>query len=423
MDTATTGITAPPLVGLTWSFERIHKFVLLFFLYISQSIPAIFFIMAFPVLLRQEGTSLNYIGLLNLLILPVIFKVFWAPYVDSIGSYRGWILQMQAACIVVMISVGFFDWVADFWTVYGLCLLYTVCSTTQDIGVDGLAVRALNHEERPIGNGVAVAGQYLGTVVGGGAMIMLYNRIGLPACLGIIVVVLAIPMLLLVGYREPQIPVEKRIRPSLRAVTGVLARPGMKLWLTVLVVYSFGPMMSGTLVRPLLVDRKISLETIGFLFGVLSPLLGIAGCMVAPLFINRLGRKRALVAFGVVGALQIVSDSLMAMGMIGMGAIYACVGFLGFTSGFAGILAYAILMDRSEAGSAGTDFSVQVTFVLIGQMVSGVLGGVLGQALGYQGLFALAMVIQVLVVLWIARYVDSGLLHKPVDLGAAALAE
>jgi MFS transporter, PAT family, beta-lactamase induction signal transducer AmpG len=420
MDLDTLDVVGRPLAGLAWSPARVYTFVLLFFLYISQSIPASFFIMAFPVLLRQEGTSLNYIGLLNLLILPVIFKALWAPYVDSLGSYRSWILRMQAACIVVMIAVGFFDWVHDFWIVYALCFLYTLCSTTQDIGVDGLAVRALNHRERPVGNGVAVAGQYLGTVIGGGAMIILFNRIGLHACLAIVVGVLGLPMLLLVPYREPRLPVEARIRPSLRAVASVVSRPGMKTWLTVLTVFYLGPMMSGTLVRPLLVDRKIPLETIGFLFGVMSPLLAIAGCSLAPVLINRLGRKRSLVVFGVIGAAQIVSDSLMALGMVGLGTIYGCIAFLGFTSGFSGILAYAIVMDKSEAGSAGTDFTVQVTFVLIGQMAAGVLGGFLGQALGYQGLFGLAMVIQVLVVGWIARAVDARSLHRLEPAGGQA---
>ena len=394
--------------------SRRYRYAMFFFLYVSQAIPAAFFVMAFPVLLRQEGSSLNYIGLLNLLLLPVILKALWAPVVDSIGTYRAWIIPTQIACIAIMAMIGVYDWVKDFPIVYALCFLYTISSTTQHIGIDGLAVRAFNHEERAMANSLNVAGQYIGSLVGAGAMIMLYNKLGMHVNIGIICAVLAIPVFLMLPYREPQIAKELRIRPNLRVIGAVFRRPGMKMWMAALFFFPFAPLMSGTLVRPLLVDRKISLETIGFLFGVLTPILAIAGCSLAPWLINRLGRKRSLLLFTFVGLLQIGSDTLMANGLLGIRTIYACVGFLGFTQGFAGILAYAIIMDKSEAGTAGTDFSVQVTLALISLMVAGVVAGFGGQALGYMKIFAISAMLQVLVMIAIARFVQSRDLEKAV---------
>ncbi len=399
------GLLALPAVPGRIADTRRYKFVLLFFLYVSQSIPVGFFVMAIPVLLRSEGGSLAYIGVLNLLLLPHIFRFSWAPYVDRYFSYRGWILTMQTGCIATMISIAFFDWVQQFWIVFGICMAYTFVSTTQDIGVDGLAVRALDHDERPTGNALQVAGQYLGTIVGGGAMIMLFNRLGLPINIGIIVVVLAIPMMLLLPYREPVVPKEEKIHPGFRTIADVVRRPGMMKWMLVLVAYYFGPLMSGNLVRPLLVDRKVSLETIGFLFGVMSPLLAIAGCGIAPWIIRKLGRRPSMILFTVVAILQIACDSLMGFGFVGLETIYACAAFLAFTSGFFGILAYAIAMDKSRSASAGTDFTVQITLLIVGQMIAGLTAGFLGQALGYQPVFAIAIVMEVLVLLSIIRFV------------------
>lgn len=390
--------------------HRRYKFVLLFFLYVSQSIPVGFFTMAIPVLLREQGGSLAYIGILNLLLLPHIFRFAWAPFVDRYASYRSWILTMQTGCIATMIAIGFFDWVDQFWVVFAICMTYVVLSTTQDIGVDGLAVRALDHDERPAGNALQVAGQYLGMIVGGGAMIILFNRLGLAVNLGIIVAVLAIPMLLLVPYREPVVRREGRVHPGMASVMDVVRRPGMIRWMLVLVAYYFGPLMSGNLVRPLLVDRKVPLETIGFLFGVMSPLLAIAGCSVAPWIISKLGRRQSMIVFTLVAILQIGCDSLMGAGFIGLRTIYACAAFLAVTSGFFGILAYAIAMDKSRNASAGTDFTVQITLLIIGQMIAGLTAGFLAQAIGYQPVFGIAIVMQIIVLFGIIRFI------RPEDL-------
>ena len=47
-----------------------------------------------PVLMRQGNFSLSTIGLLQLIKLPWILKVFWAPFVDKrtsdLGSYKSW---------------------------------------------------------------------------------------------------------------------------------------------------------------------------------------------------------------------------------------------------------------------------------------------------------------------------------------------
>ncbi|MBI2215376.1 MAG: MFS transporter [Acidobacteria bacterium] len=403
MSTLDTAIPLRPVGSL--ADHRRYKFFVLFFLYVSQSIPAAFFVMAFPVLLRQGGASLQYIGILNLLLLPVIFRFVWAPFVDHYASYRGWILTMQTGCIALMISIGFFDWVDDFWVIFAICMLYTLLSTTQDVGVDGLAVRALDHDERPAGNALQVAGQYLGTIVGGGAMIMLFNHVGLPVNLAIIVAVLAIPMLLLIPYREPLVEKKERIRLGIKPIVEVVRRPGMLKWMCVLVGYYFGPLMSGNLIRPLLVDRKVPLETIGFLFGVMSPLLAVAGCAIAPWIIGMLGRRPSMILFTVVAVMQIACDSLMGAGFVGLATIYGCAAFLAFTSGFFGILAYAIAMDKSKNGSAGTDFTVQITFLLIGQMCAGVTAGFLAQAIGYQPVFGIAIAMELVVLVAILRFV------------------
>ncbi|MEY2833262.1 MAG: hypothetical protein RLZZ574_2521, partial [Cyanobacteriota bacterium] len=66
-------------------------------LYVSQYIPLMFFYEALPVYMRYSGSSLQAIALVNLLILPVVFKFLWSPLIDHYGytrwgHYRFWIV-------------------------------------------------------------------------------------------------------------------------------------------------------------------------------------------------------------------------------------------------------------------------------------------------------------------------------------------
>lgn len=386
--------------------QPIFKYVVLFFLYLSQSVPAAFFMMAFPVLLRQAGMSLDKLALLNLLMLPGVLRFLWAPYVDRLGSYRAWIMPMQACCVVLMLLLGRIDWASQFQIVLAICLLYTLCSVTQDIGVDGLAIRALSPEERPVGNGISVAGQYIGTIAGGGAMIMLYNRTGLQFNIVVLAVILAIPMGLLLFYKEPRVASQPK-RSLFGDIASMFRRPGMSPWLAVLVFYSMGPVMAGGMLRPLLVDRQVSLETLGFLTGVIQPILAILGCAMAPKLILRLGRKRSLLVFGVLQVFQIVGYLILALTPFTLAYFYALTVFLGFTQGFPAVLLYAIVQDKSSPALAGTDFTLQATVYGVGVMTAGVAGGFIAQPLGYANLFGIALVLQVVTLLAIGRYLST----------------
>jgi PAT family beta-lactamase induction signal transducer AmpG len=386
--------------------QPIYKYVVLFFLYLSQSVPAAFFLMAFPVLLRQGGMSLDKLGYLNLLMLPGILRILWAPSVDRIGTYRGWIMPMQALCIGLMLMIGRLNWATEFQAVFVVCLFYTIFSVTQDIGVDGLAIRALSPAERPTGNAISVAGQYIGTIAGGGAMIMLYNRTGLQFNITILAIVLAIPMVLLLFYEEPRVAAHPQ-RSLFGDVSAMFRRPGMASWLAVLVFYSMAPLLAGGMVRPLLVDRHVSLETLGLVTGVIQPVLAIAGCAFAPKLIVRFGRKDSLLIFGVLQVLQIVGYLVLALTPFTLGYFYALSGFLGFTAGFPAVLLYAIVQDKSSPALAGTDFTLQATVYGVGVMSAGVAGGIIAQYLGYANLFWIALALQVAILLGIARYIST----------------
>jgi predicted MFS family arabinose efflux permease len=381
-------------------------YAVLFFLYISQSLPANFFGAAFPVMLRRSGASLESIGLLSLLLIPMTFRFLWAPLIDRSSSYKTWILPMQMICFVLMFWLGHIDWVKQFWLLYFIAVLYTLASGTQDIGVDGLAVRALAPEERPIGNAFSVAGVYLGTVVGAGAMLMLYDTITFEGNITILLVVIAIPIVLLRFYREPPAPHDSR-HVSLRSLWEVCMRRDMRMWYLLLLCLNGPSILAGGMLRPMLVDQGYSLETLGLVLGIISPIASIAGCAVAPRIINRVGRRHALVIASVTHLLQILAllaIDFLPLGGLGVSAVLVGMGFL---QGYAGIIVYTIAIDKSNPSSAATDFTLQATIFGLGAALPGFSSGIIAQRLGYTQLYLIGLVLQVLLLGFVIKLVHA----------------
>src|SRR5215216_6637526 len=86
--------------------SRGSKLALLSALYFVEGMPWGFQSKALPVYLRSSGVSLTLIGLLNLLSLPWMTKVLWAPLVDRYGWRRfgrrkSWIVPLQVGLITL----------------------------------------------------------------------------------------------------------------------------------------------------------------------------------------------------------------------------------------------------------------------------------------------------------------------------------
>ncbi len=89
-----------PVQALGGQPRLIARLALIGSLYLAQAIPMGFVFGAMPVVLRQQGASLRQIGLLFLLHLPWVLKLFYAARLESLrpgplGRRKSWIAPMQ----------------------------------------------------------------------------------------------------------------------------------------------------------------------------------------------------------------------------------------------------------------------------------------------------------------------------------------
>jgi MFS family permease len=307
------------------------KLGLLGALYFSQGLPFGFFTQALPVLLREEGVSLDKIGLTSLLALPWALKFAWAPVVDRHGSTRfgrrrSWIVPLQVATIVLLCLLSLGVGTSSLHVLMGAVFLLNLVAATQDIATDGLAVDLLEPAARGLANGLQVAGYRVGMIVGGGALLILHERLGTSGLYLSMAALTALATVPILTTREPEAhpqpgPADGSATTG-RGAAHFIRRAGAARVLVLLATYKAGDAFASAMLRPFLVDNGLGLTDIGWLLGTVGFVAGLLGALAGGAAINRTGRRTALVAFGLLQMLSIAGYAFLASRPLHPGLLY-----------------------------------------------------------------------------------------------------
>lgn len=373
-----------------------HKLGLLGALYFSQGLPYGFFTQALPALLRKEGVSLPAIGASSLLALPWALKFLWAPLVDRWhsprwGRRRSWILPLQWAAIFTLCGLGAFVRADQLLAMMVAVLVLNLLAASQDIATDALALDLLAPAERGLANGLQVAGYRAGMIIGGGLLLVLYERLGTAGTFYGMAALLALATLPITFTQEPAIEVGPAAQTPPQA-GHFLRRPQVLPVLALVVIYKAGEAFASGMLRPFLTDLGLSLEDLGWMLGTVGFVSGLLGALTGGHLSQRLGRQRALIGLGVVQAIAVAGYAVVALapGGPGAAALYAACAFEHFASGMATAALFTCMMDWSRKEESATDYTVQASLVVIATGLAATLSGASAGALGYPLHFAVA---------------------------------
>ncbi|WP_247662175.1 MFS transporter [Micromonospora sp. U21] len=372
-------------------------------LYVTQYLGIGFITVGLTAILRDGGTSLDTLALLQIvgLIWPV--KFLWAPILDRYGSrhrghYRSWLLVLQSALVLALLALLPFSRPADaLGPVIAICALYVLFSATQDIAVDAVAVRMLTESARGTGNGIQVAASYLGNLLGGGACVLVYDRLGWAPAISLLAALTAVGLLVVWRFREPaRTDRVARVGTAYRALLSVFGQPGCRWWTfgVVPLVY-VGAGMAYALVTPALVDAGWSLGRIGVVTGVVISAPAIVAGLVAGLGIGRFGRGGVLVAGGLALALSTMMLLPLMNGRAPLGGTIAalCCFMVAYT--VANVVLYTVNMDYSRPDTGGSDFTVLSSFGLVCSFVAASVGLAAADQVGYPAVAIAAILLVV----------------------------
>jgi len=355
-------------------------------LYVTQYLGIGFITIGLNGILRDGGSSLDTLALFQFvgLIWPV--KFLWAPIIDRYGRYRTWLLVLQTGLVVALLALlPFRDPAATLGPLVAVCAAYVLLSATQDIAVDAIAVRLLPDRDRGTGNGIQIAASYAGNLLGGGACVVVYDRYGWTAAIGLLAALTAVGLVVVWRFGEPA----RTDRPAgtgeaYRAILSVFGQPGCRQWTfgVVPLVY-VGAGATYALVTPALVDAGWSLARIGVVTGVVTSAPAIVAGLVAGGLVRRIGRAGVLL---VAGAALAVSTALLLPLLSGHaptgGAVTALCCFMAAYT-IANVVVYTVNMDYSRPRTGGTDFTVLSSFGLICSFVAASAGLSAAGLVGY----------------------------------------
>jgi len=299
---------------------RRRRLLTFFLLYVSEGIPLGFTATLLATQMRRHGLDPAAIGaFVGSLYLPWAFKWAFGPIVDTItstrfGRRRTWIVGAQLAMTLTLLAATPIDFNHALALFTGVIFVHNICAATQDVAIDALAVQVLRPDERGAANGFMFAGQGIGQVIGGPAMLLSLSFISLPgafvAASGMIGLIL-----IFVSWRIRESPdleppwrirdgrttalrrvrseIAEFVRAAGRAFVGTRAALlGVPFALLPLGAYA----MSLSLGSNLAVEIGLTDEMIGTM-GLAVGALNATGCIVGGWLSDRLGRRGTLAVF------------------------------------------------------------------------------------------------------------------------------
>jgi len=392
-------------------------------IYISQTIITALTTQALPSLLRSQGASLEVAGLTALLWIPWGIRFLWAQQVERWRlpggrlerRSRTLMLTGQWLIAALLLMLGTVSLAGQFslgtyagWLLAGLLVAALVAAST-DVACDGFTVEQLASHRRGWGNVAQVGGSYVGAMLGAGGFLLVAGAVGWPQALlaaGLAVVLLSLPMLLL---REP--PREQVLQADHRpSLLHALRRPQVRTGLLLLLLSSVGIRLTLTMFGPFMLDRGMTLEQVGWLFGSLHIVAGLGGAVLGGVLVRcvsvrgKSGWHAVWMAAGLKAGMLLAltlaapSASLTVLTLL-LGLMFAVMGCLW-------VALYSALMGLTSPLQSGLDFTVFQSADALLAVAGGVAGGWLSQHLGYSVCFGLAAaltLIAMLVVNWHAR--------------------
>ena len=370
-------------------------------LYFSQGIPNGFFRHTVPVVFRDSGVSLEQIAFFYpALYTPWMLKFLWTILVDRFhsekqGKYRSWIIPLQLVTSVAIAGLAFWQLEGPIGLFVIGVLLINILSSIQDVSTDGHAISVLSFNERGWGNAVQVSTFWLGYVVGGGLILMLFSFLGwsnLLFTMALIYLLATIPIFLN-RPASKTLTSQKGHAKNWLGIIDFFRQPKVINLLALIAVYRLAEGFIRATLPTMLKDWGMGFEEIGFTLGVVAPSAALFGAIIAGSLANRVSRIRALLIYGSLQAISALGYMLLANSnsQPPMQTILPVIIFDHFISGMTTVALFSTMMDWSRKTHGGTDYTCMDCIGVFAMMIGAGLSYWLASEGGYRLSFGAAI--------------------------------
>ena len=352
-------------------------------LYFAEGLPFGIAYDVWPVFFRVHGVELWEIGMMSLLSLPWTWKLLWAPLVDRWGSRQHWITAALFVLGATTLAIVPQDASDPSWMMWGLLLLFTTASATQDIAIDAYAVDVSTPKTVGSINGTRVSAARVALFVGGGGFLILADYTGW----NLLWVALAVTFfaLALVTWTSPRVPLDTSVRRNaIRPVLRWVFQWQMLPVLLFVLLFKVGDSTLGRMVKPFWVDRGYSLKEIGAISVTLGVVLTILGALAGGWIVNRIGIFRSLLWLGLAQLVSNLGYVVIAAVDLPRESIYLASMIESFTQGLGTAAFLSFLMNLCDKEHAATQYAILSALFALTRDVAGAFTGFGVESIGYE---------------------------------------
>lgn len=367
----------------------------------------------------EVGVSKSSIGLFALVGTPFVIKFLWAPLVDQLpipfltrklGQRRGWIILTQIGIMISLILLGTGDPLKDMWSMALLAVIVSVCSATQDIGIDAYRIEIVNEEQQGPGAAAIVFGWRIGALVAGAGSLFV------AAAFGWFIAYCAMAALMLLGTvtvllsKEPKARktykesgVEKWLKHAVvEPFTQFMTRKGWLVILLFILVYKMGDAIALSMLSPFAVDLGFSKQEFATIVKIYGTIATLAGAFVGGALMYRVGIIRGLWICGILQMLSTLAFVWQAhMGHDNM-ALTITISLENFASGMGTTAFVAYISSLCHASFTATQYALFSALGAVGRTWFSAQSGFMVESLGWSSFFLTCMGLALpgLVLLW-----------------------
>ena len=348
--------------------------------------------------LRDEHTSLTWIGFSSWVGLAYSFKFLWAPLIDRVdlplfkrlGHRRGWMMFSQIAVGLALVAMGGTGTKAGLGRIIAFALVVALASATQDIVVDAWRIESADDgEEQGL---LASAYQFsyrLALLATDSLILIVAAAVGWRMSYGIYGAGMAIGMIAVWFAKEPEranaVMDEKREASLWRRFFDAVVGPFIAFfrvhgWLALLMLaaislYRIPDFMMGPMANPYYHDLGLTKQTVGAVRGSIGLIATFCGIAAGGYCSLKLGYMRALVIGGILQAAATAAFATLAFAGLSI-RLFACV-MAGdnFSLSFAAVALVAYMSSLTNLGYTATQYALlSSTYAWLGKILKGFSG-------------------------------------------------
>lgn len=381
------------------------RLLIVFLLGFSSGLPLSLVTSTLQAWSAESGSSLMAVGMLSLLGLPYIYRVFWGPLLDryaffSLGKRRSWILSTQ---IVLCLGFNWMAWLSPLTSplwMSSIAFFMACSSATLDMAIEAHRTEYLPFKEYALGASIAVLGYRLALLLSGGLALILAHHIGWALTYRLMGFCMLIGVGATLWSPEPSSPrvVKQNLAGFFAApVKELMARPEVVSIVLFILFYKLGEAFTATtsgIVMPFLIQGLgFSLDTIGYVNKIIGISAILLGGLIAGFLMLRWSLYRALFFFGILQAMTNFLFVILAMLGKNFSMLIIAVIFDNLAAGMGATALVAFFMRAVDQRFTATQFSILVAISTIPRVFSGPLAVLIQSWLGWVGLYQLSVVL------------------------------